>query len=228
MAQGETRLLPFRSVSPGGAVLCFLGDLFIHVLYPNVHGPTFPLIPHILIFILSYKENTDTMDAINVISGNLGLKTGGFVFSGTKDKRGMTTQRVSVQKVNAHRLLSLNDKLKCIKIGNCEYKKNSLRMGDNWGNQFRIVLRSLKLEEREKVAVALQSLAENGFINYYGMQVGFVYFLIISHDQSVLVIQSPDYLKMMPFLFSVSGRRKCQRTPLVWRYFDVNGRKPST
>ena len=111
------------------------------------------------------------MDAINVISGNLGLKTGGFVFSGTKDKRGMTTQRVCVQKVNAQRLLTLNNKLKCIKVGNCEYKKNSLRMGDNWGNQFRLVLRSLKGEERSTVKVALRSLAEKGFINYYGMQV---------------------------------------------------------
>ena len=111
------------------------------------------------------------MDAINVISGNLGLKTGGFVFSGTKDKRGMTTQRVSVQKVNAQRLISLNDKLKCIKIGNCEYKKSSLRMGDNWGNQFRLVLRSMKAEEKDSAQVAMNSLAEKGFINYYGMQV---------------------------------------------------------
>ena len=111
------------------------------------------------------------MDAINVVSGNLGLKTGGFVFSGTKDKRGMTTQRVSVQKVNAQRLLSLNKKLKCIKIGNCQYKKNSLKMGDNWGNQFRLVLRKLNVDEKESVKVALESLAEKGFINYYGMQV---------------------------------------------------------
>ena len=111
------------------------------------------------------------MDAINVVSGNLGLKTGGFVFSGTKDKRGMTTQRVSVQKVNAQRLLSLNSKLKCIKIGNCQYKKNSLKMGDNWGNQFRLVLRKLNVDEKESVKVALESLAEKGFINYYGMQV---------------------------------------------------------
>ena len=111
------------------------------------------------------------MDAINVISGNLGLKTGGFVFSGTKDKRGMTTQRVSVQKVNAQRLISLNEKLKCIKIGNCEYKKTSLRMGDNWGNQFRLVLRSMKAEEKDSAQVAMNSLAEKGFINYYGMQV---------------------------------------------------------
>jgi len=125
--------------------------------------------PEFCHFVL-YKENTDTMDAINVISGNLGLKTGGFVFSGTKDKRGMTTQRVCVQKVNAQRLLTLNNKLKCIKVGNCEYKKNSLRMGDNWGNQFRLVLRSLKGEERSTVKVALRSLAEKGFINYYGMQ----------------------------------------------------------
>lgn len=117
-----------------------------------------------------YKENTDTMDAINVVSGNLGLKTGNFVFSGTKDKRGMTTQRVSVQKVNGQRLLALNKSLKCIKVGNIEYKKTSLKMGDNWGNQFRLVLRNMKAEEKDTVKVAMHSLAETGFINYYGMQ----------------------------------------------------------
>ena len=111
------------------------------------------------------------MDAINVVSGNLGLKTGNFVFSGTKDKRGMTTQRVSVQKVNGQRLLALNKSLKCIKVGNIEYKKTSLKMGDNWGNQFRLVLRNMKAEEKDTVKVAMHSLAETGFINYYGMQV---------------------------------------------------------
>ena len=129
------------------------------------------LILSIIFLFPSYKENTDTMDAINVVSGNLGLKTGNFVFSGTKDKRGMTTQCVSVQKVDAQRLLSLNKSLKCIKIGNCDYKKTSLKMGDNWGNQFRLVLRNLKAEDREIVKIALDSLAAKGFINYYGMQV---------------------------------------------------------
>jgi len=125
--------------------------------------------PEFCHFVL-YKENTDTMDAINVVSGNLGIKTGNFVFSGTKDKRGITTQNVSVQKVHAHRLLGLNDKLKCIKIGNCQYKSKSLKLGDNWGNQFRLVLRELKSEERESAVIALGSLKEKGFINYYGMQ----------------------------------------------------------
>ena len=44
-----------------------------------------------------YKENKDTMDAISILSGLLRTNQKTFTFAGTKDKRGITTQRVSLK-----------------------------------------------------------------------------------------------------------------------------------
>ena len=55
-----------------------------------------------------------------------------------------------------------------IAVGDFEYKTTELEMGDLSGNRFSIVLRNICKEE--DVDTALQSLKDNGFINYYGLQ----------------------------------------------------------
>ena len=55
-----------------------------------------------------YKENKDTMEAVNTIARLIKMDSKSFTFCDTKDKRGVTTQRVSAFKIHAHRLLGLN------------------------------------------------------------------------------------------------------------------------
>lgn len=59
--------------------------------------------------------------------------------AGTKDKRGNTTQMISVRKLNADNVAKL--RARNIWIGNYTYKDSSLKLGDLKGNRFRIVLR---------------------------------------------------------------------------------------
>jgi len=59
--------------------------------------------------------------------------------AGTKDKRGNTTQMMSVRKLNANNVAKLN--FKNIWTGNYKYKHSSLKLGDLKGNRFHIVLR---------------------------------------------------------------------------------------
>ena len=129
-----------------------------------------------------------------------------FKAAGNKDKRARTSQRVAIKHVMAVTMKDAVKKLNTsrqrfqqnrdasiaeqdrIAIGNYEYKKNDIDMGDLKGNRFTIVLRNFcsngtsetengiqsKEEKDEKlkkvVDSAMHSLEHKGFINYFGLQ----------------------------------------------------------
>jgi len=130
-----------------------------------------------------YKENKDTMEVIAYISSQLKTSPKQFNFAGTKDRRGVTVQRVSVYRVHAETLANLNRTLRGSKVGNFQYERNRLELGDLMGNEFVITLRdctfvgSDTVEGEEKVALAdkvigaaVKNMQVHGFINYYGLQ----------------------------------------------------------
>jgi tRNA pseudouridine13 synthase len=130
-----------------------------------------------------YKENKDTMEVIAYISSQLKTSPKQFNFAGTKDRRGVTVQRVSVYRVHADTLANLNRTLRGSKVGNFQYEKNRLELGDLMGNEFVITLRdctfvgSDAVEGIEKVTIAdkvigaaVKNMQVHGFINYYGLQ----------------------------------------------------------
>ena len=129
------------------------------------------------------KENKDTMEVISFLARQLHLRPGSFQFAGTKDRRAVTVQRVSVYRVFAERLAGLNRILRNARIGNFAYHNLGLELGDLDGNEFLITLRDCKfpneqedtLDERINTATqfvntAMQALVERGFLNYYGLQ----------------------------------------------------------
>lgn len=132
-----------------------------------------------------FKEFWDTSYLFGQLYKILGVErerhTYSFAVAGTKDKRGLTTQRVSIKCVLADRLKRAVNKLNAFKphnrdstqqrveIGDFEYKTEPIQLGDLNGNRFTIVLRNISLDQG--VDSALQSLRDNGFINYYGLQV---------------------------------------------------------
>ncbi|KAK5615426.1 multisubstrate pseudouridine synthase 7 [Crenichthys baileyi] len=116
-----------------------------------------------------YKENKDTMDAINVLSKFLRLRPNMFSYMGTKDKRAITVQEIAVLKITAERLAHLNKCLMNLKLGNFCYKNHPLKLGELQGNHFTVVIRNISGTD-EQVQQAMTSLKQTGFINYYGMQ----------------------------------------------------------
>ncbi|CDQ75881.1 unnamed protein product [Oncorhynchus mykiss] len=116
-----------------------------------------------------YKENKDTMEAINVLSKFLRMRPNVFSYMGTKDKRAITVQEIAVLKVTAERLSHLNKCLNNFKLGNFCYKKHPLKLGELRGNHFTVVIRNITGTD-DQVQQAMTSLRETGFINYYGMQ----------------------------------------------------------
>ncbi|XP_059064023.1 multisubstrate pseudouridine synthase 7-like [Cryptomeria japonica] len=116
------------------------------------------------------KEDKDTQEALMVIGKMLGVQTRSFGFAGTKDKRAVTTQRVTIFKQEASRLAALNKRLYGIKVGDFCYVKDGLVLGQLSGNRFTITLRGVVAGRHDIIKEAAEGLGKNGFINYFGLQ----------------------------------------------------------
>ncbi|GAB1320710.1 multisubstrate pseudouridine synthase 7 [Madurella fahalii] len=130
-----------------------------------------------------YKENKDTMDAINTIARLLKIKASNFGFAGTKDRRAGTVQRISVLRQKASNLIWLNSRIPSVKVGDFEYSKTPLQLGQHGGNEFVITLKNCyplggndcSVAQRMKmiqqsVECGLAYLKHHGYINYFGLQ----------------------------------------------------------
>ncbi|CAL9757451.1 unnamed protein product [Musa acuminata subsp. burmannicoides] len=117
-----------------------------------------------------YKENKDTQEALGLIGKMLGVHQRSFGFAGTKDKRAVTTQRVTIFKQHAKRLAELNSRLFGVKVGDFCYVKEGLVLGQLAGNRFTITLRVVAADCKDTIKAAADGLQRNGFINYYGLQ----------------------------------------------------------
>jgi tRNA pseudouridine13 synthase len=132
-----------------------------------------------------YKENKDTMEVLYFIASQLKLHIKHFSFAGTKDRRGVTVQRVAVHRVKRERLENLNRIARGFRLaGPWEHKPDALALGMLGGNEFVLTLRDAKfadeqpswsIEQRlqhasEIVSTAASNLSTTGFLNYYGLQ----------------------------------------------------------
>jgi tRNA pseudouridine13 synthase len=111
-------------------------------------------------------------------------------YAGTKDRRAITTQRMSAQRMKAERLASLNRIANALGIwlGDFTYASTPVKLGELKGNRFTITLREVPTTTAmDKIEGAMRSLRENGFINYYGMQ-RFGTSLVSTHSVGALLL----------------------------------------
>ncbi|KAJ7590955.1 pseudouridine synthase [Mycena floridula] len=133
------------------------------------------------------KTNRDTQDAIQYLARLLHVNVKDLSVAGTKDKRGVTVQRVSLRRQsktvediwksgNGHTgQKSYDHALKKraehgIRISDLNYRKASLELGMLKGNAFVITLRNVQVDSMDTLDKALNTIKDGGFINYYGMQ----------------------------------------------------------
>ncbi|KAF8505642.1 tRNA pseudouridine synthase D [Russula emetica] len=133
------------------------------------------------------KTNRDTQDALQNLARILHIPVKDLSTAGTKDKRGVTVQRVSLlrgaKKVEDVWKLangvptrhSADDAIRVrgergVRIADLTYRKASLELGMLKGNAFVITLRNVQVDSIETLDQSMNSIKERGFINYYGMQ----------------------------------------------------------
>lgn len=117
------------------------------------------------------KENIDTMSAVNYLSKKLRFKPESMYFAGTKDKRAVTVQWCTMHKRKPSSLVWINNMnfYPRIRIGDFEYVKEPVRLGELSGNRFEILLREVSATPVE-AAAACEAIKASGFINYFGLQ----------------------------------------------------------
>ncbi|VDN28985.1 unnamed protein product [Gongylonema pulchrum] len=116
------------------------------------------------------KENKDTNFALNLIAKYLRIKSSLLGTCGQKDRRAVTTQRVSAYHCDKESLALLNRKLRGIRLGDFAFNTEPCKLGDNWGNRFKIILRDVQPLDVADVAARIEQFKTRGFINYYGTQ----------------------------------------------------------
>ncbi|XP_063698572.1 pseudouridylate synthase 7 homolog [Culicoides brevitarsis] len=116
-----------------------------------------------------YKENVDTVQAINALATKSGLKPNLFAYAGTKDRRAKTSQKVCVRRTEPQKIANAAKYCHNIHVGNFKFVKETLKLGQLKGNRFRIVLRDVTAED-EVIAATMNEFQNNGFVNYFGLQ----------------------------------------------------------
>ena len=114
------------------------------------------------------KENKESHEMLSVISRALKINFKTMGIAGTKDKRAVTTQHVTVHRIRAKRLAKLV--LYGCKIGNYSYVDEQLGFGDHNGNEFEVTIRGVDPEDVQNVETAVDALNSSGTINYFGLQ----------------------------------------------------------
>ncbi|KAM6539885.1 multisubstrate pseudouridine synthase 7 [Fusarium falciforme] len=130
-----------------------------------------------------FKENRDTMDAVNQIARFLKVKPQVIGYAGTKDRRASTVQRCSVRYMRPRNLHGINGRLWGVSTGDYEYSDKPIYLGQLLGNEFVIAIKSCQMvgqadesieqqveKLRKNVEPALAHMAEHGWINYFGHQ----------------------------------------------------------
>lgn len=128
-----------------------------------------------------YKENLDSGSAMRMIAQQLGISAKSLMFSGTKDKRAVTLQRVACRGLDPQKLLRVNrnqfGRNAKLKVGNIEMRKEGLSLGDLVGNSFEMALRVVKDQrnasgkvDRAALDFAIERLRTFGFPNFFGPQ----------------------------------------------------------
>ncbi|ETN80633.1 tRNA pseudouridine synthase D [Necator americanus] len=121
------------------------------------------------------KENKDTSYALGLLAKFLkyfpsSVTVNTFRTHGIKDRRAVTCQRVSCNRVEKERILSLNSRLRDIVVYDFSYEDHELKIGGHWGNRFSIILRNIPPDTQNILDDRLKDLREDGFINYFGTQ----------------------------------------------------------
>lgn len=118
------------------------------------------------------KRDWDTHHLIRTLGRILQISQKRISVAGTKDKRALTTQKISIYDVNAPEIEKIY--LKDVELKVLGRSRKSIELGDLWGNDFRITIRNIAYspEETSKLLekTTNQILAQNGVPNFFGIQ----------------------------------------------------------
>ncbi|OFV68514.1 MAG: tRNA pseudouridine synthase D [Candidatus Syntrophoarchaeum caldarius] len=118
------------------------------------------------------KRDWEMHNLVRVISRILGISRRRINWAGTKDKRAVTKQRISIWKIDASEIERI--RLNGVKLNVVGRSQKKIAIGDLYANQFEIIVREVNStgKEVENSLIQIQSeiKAHGGVINYFGNQ----------------------------------------------------------
>ncbi len=116
------------------------------------------------------KFNWDTNQAIKEIARKLHISVSRIGIAGTKDKRAVTRQRVSVYGLAPHEVDKIH--VEGLRLYNFEESDRKIQLGENGGNKFIITIRGIELskDETEKGLKNIFKELDKGIPNVFGPQ----------------------------------------------------------
>ncbi|PQV42113.1 tRNA pseudouridine(13) synthase TruD [Methanohalophilus euhalobius] len=118
------------------------------------------------------KKNWETHHLIRDMSRILGISSKRFGFAGTKDKRALTTQRISIYNLEAEDVERI--KLRDVNLKVLGRSNKDVGLGDLVGNKFKIIIRDVDLpqEELDNRLLNITSTINkiDGVPNFFGIQ----------------------------------------------------------
>ncbi len=164
----------------GGEIRRHLEDFIVEELIPygggfrrvnelNLNRDEKGLFTHLVI----RKEGIDTPETAQMIAQKLGISVDDIGYAGNKDKRAIAIQRMSVWKVTPWDLLRKLSKLKKIQILSIYPARYGVKLGDLWGNQFRIRIQNIKITKDqifERIEQIKEEIRVVGVPNFFGPQ----------------------------------------------------------
>jgi tRNA pseudouridine13 synthase len=116
------------------------------------------------------KKNWEVHHLIRDLSSILRVSQKRFGWAGTKDKRAITKQKISIWDIGEEELARVRLRDVELKLVGRSNKKISL--GDLWGNRFKITVRKIEfpIEETLSRVKAINQELEKGVPNFFGVQ----------------------------------------------------------
>lgn len=118
------------------------------------------------------KRDWDTHHLTRTLAKILQVSQKRISVAGTKDKRALTTQKISIFDIDAQEIERIH--LKDVELKVLGRSRKSVELGDLWGNNFRITIRNIthSSEETQKLLekTTNEILAQSGVPNFFGIQ----------------------------------------------------------
>ena len=114
------------------------------------------------------KKNWETQRAVKELARALGISHRRISWAGTKDRRAVTTQYISLYQVSPEDLGQVT--LRDLSIEAVGQSRAPLSLGDLEGNRFAITIRDCRADGLATQAAEVSAAALSGFPNYFGIQ----------------------------------------------------------
>jgi tRNA pseudouridine13 synthase len=114
------------------------------------------------------KVSTSTWDLLSIISDILDIEEHLIGYAGLKDKNATTTQYISIPLNKSKDYKLLNSKY--IKVLETFVHDKKLKIGDLFGNNFKITLKDIVPDSLPQIYQTLSQIQKHGLPNYFGFQ----------------------------------------------------------